>query len=106
MNPALDLDLKQGDDRAYNALAQAAKDSLVTLLTNVSTVLRLKNIKAFPSHFIIEIERYVRASCCDSVEIIERCRFDPALRGRAGKALFEEIRKEVFEPLDRPVGGL
>jgi len=103
------VQLHPGDERAYGATAQAIRANLTWLLIPLDSSFSAKTTKEtssliiFCGRFLDRIEQFVERCCEDCAEIMRQCAVRPEVRGTPTASLAAEIRKEVFEPLDRAV---
>ena len=98
--------LHQGDDRAYEAMAQAVQTRVSELLipfkaaADADGLLKAMTAESFFQKFLIYADKFTDRCCQDYAKIMRQCALVPEVRGTPTLSLAREIRKDVFEPLD------
>jgi hypothetical protein len=98
--------LRQGDERAYQAMATAIQTSMSELLVpfkeaaSAEDLLKRKSIEQFFQEFLTHADRSTDKCCEQFATIMRQCALVPDVRGTPTLALAKEIRAQVFEPLD------
>jgi hypothetical protein len=106
-------DLQPGDERAYDALAQVVRETMVEFLaaskvgTDAETLTAISADEPFIQRFkeLVErrnaqTEKAIEACCRETAKIMRRCCVGTDLRAMSTSSLAREIRQEVFGPLD------
>ncbi len=106
MNNTDQRSFQPGDERAYEAIAQAAQKSVSELLipfkaaSDAEGLLRAMSTEEFFKRFIIYADKFTEGCCQDYAKIIRQCSMVPEIRGTPTTSLSKQVRAEVFEPLD------
>ena len=97
-------DLHPGDQRAYTAIAQAARKSALEFFNSFSPLSRTSDVPDlglwFVQNFSVTAPRFIEDCCRDQARIIRRCALSPETRRMAQSALEAQIRAETCERLD------
>jgi hypothetical protein len=106
-------DLQPGDERAYDALAQVAREAMAGFLAaskigaDAGSLTAISGDAAFLNRFKELVqrrneqsERATVACCRETAKIMRRCSIGTDVRAMSTISLAKEIRQEVFEPLD------
>ena len=95
-----------GDERAYEAMAQAARKSVSELLipfkaaADAEGLLRAMSTEEFFKRFIVYADKFTDGCCQDYAKIMRQCAVVPEIRGTPTTSLAKQLRVEVFGPLD------
>jgi hypothetical protein len=98
--------LQSGDERAYDAMAQAAQKSVSELLIpfkaapDAEGLLRAMSIEEFFRRFIVYADKFTDGCCQDYAKIMRQCAVVPEVRGTPTTTLAKQVRAEVFDTLD------
>lgn len=107
MNNAGPVNIQTGDARAYEAMTAVVSSNLSIVLRPFKTVSDPKTALAvmmdetFLNAFLDSANQFCEQCCSQSSMIMRQCALVPEIRGLPTASLASEIRKEVFEPLDR-----
>lgn len=99
--------LQPGDERAYEAMAQAVRAGVSGLLVpfkaaaNAEALLRAMSIEEFFQKFLAFADKFSEGCCLDYAKIIRQCASVQEVRGTPTATLAKEVRKQVFENLDK-----
>jgi hypothetical protein len=107
MNNAGPVNIQTGDVRAYEAMTAVVSSNLPTVLTpfkavsNPKMALAVMMDETFLNEFLDSANQFCELSCSQAAMIMRQCALLPEIRGLPTASLAGEIRKEVFESLDR-----
>ena len=98
--------LQPGDERAYEAMALAVQTNVAWLLTPFKSesvevrLLRPDSAESFLLKFFYRVEDFIERCCRDYAEIMRQCALVPEIRGTPSGLLAQQIRQDVFRPVD------
>lgn len=91
--------LQPGDERAYEAMAQVAREAMAQFLSafEVSTAISAEQLV---QRLLLDTERALDTCCRKTAKLVRQCATTTDVRGIPTVSLAGEIRNEVFKELD------